>query len=309
MNPPGGLDSPIRRRSPSAHSRVTSLVVAWDLHPIFGRCLPAGDPEALLFRYSSLEQGAAVALRKSLLLSPLWAMNDPNEAAFQQVHPLTRSGSPTVRPRHIERDEWLPIREDLNRRRRNTRIASFTQDAFEGGDTTAARADSRGFARQTMWSHYAELGQGICLVFDRSKLMEAAMATWGRGAFVGGEVRYHAGFNEEFAEMSMIDAFHQLMGHADLVFEEAVERLAAADLRDDAERFSAEIVGRNVLDGRWTFQVVDEFDAVYWDHARAAVRALEDHHLGGRRHVFEAHLKERRRTPGQPAHEARPARF
>jgi hypothetical protein len=179
--------------------------VAWDLHPIFGRCLPAGDPEALLFRYSSLEQGAAVALRKSLLLSPLWAMNDPNEAAFQQVHPITGSDHPDVSPRHIERDEWLPIRKDLNQRRRNTRIASFTQDAFEGGDTSAARADSRGYARQTMWSHYAELGQGICLVFDRSKLMDAAVATWGRGAFVGDEVRYYPGFNWEFAEMSMID--------------------------------------------------------------------------------------------------------
>lgn len=101
-------------------------------------------------------------------------------------------------------------------------------------------------------------------------------------------------------------SFHQLMGHADFLFGDTVELLRAAGLHDDAGRFDDEIVGRNVLDGRWTFQVVDEFDDAYWSVVTEAVRGLEREHLGGRRHVFEARLKEQRRTPGRAGHEPVP---
>jgi len=102
-------------------------------------------------------------------------------------------------------------------------------------------------------------------------------------------------------------SFHQLMGHADLVFGDAADQLRSAGLTADADEFDAEIVGRNVLDGRWTFQVVDEFDALYWERVTAAVRRLEEQHLDGRRHLFESRLNDRRRTPGHPGHERRPA--
>ena len=31
-----------------------------------------------------------------------------------------------------------------------------------------------------------------------------------------------------------------------------------------ADRLEKEVVGRNVLNGRWTFQIVEEFDDNYW---------------------------------------------
>ena len=99
---------------------------------------------------------------------------------------------------------------------------------------------------------------------------------------------------------------HQLMGRADLVFEEAAEQLAAAGEAQAGGRLMTEIVGRNVLDGRWTFQIVEEFDDVYYEAARDEVRALEERFMGGRRHVFEAELKARRRSCGAPGHEDRP---
>lgn len=101
-------------------------------------------------------------------------------------------------------------------------------------------------------------------------------------------------------------SFHQLMGHADLVFGNAVDRLRDAGLDDAARRLDDEIVGRNVLAGRWTFQVVEEFDDAYWSVATEAVRALERDHLGGRRHVSESRMKDDRRTRGRPGHERRP---
>ena len=101
-------------------------------------------------------------------------------------------------------------------------------------------------------------------------------------------------------------SFHQLMGHADMVMGEAANELRAAGLDDDADRFDVDIVGRNVLDGRWTFQVVEEYDDLYYGPVRDAVRDLERDHLGGLRHVFESEMKERRRTKGRAGHESRP---
>lgn len=100
--------------------------------------------------------------------------------------------------------------------------------------------------------------------------------------------------------------FHQLIGHADLTFGEAATMLANAGASRDAASIEREIVGRNVIDGRWTFQVVEEFDDLYYGPASRAVTDLERTHLGGRRHVFEARLKADRHTAGDPAHALRP---
>jgi len=101
--------------------------------------------------------------------------------------------------------------------------------------------------------------------------------------------------------------FHQLMGHADLALGDAADMLREAGLAEDADRVADELVGRNVLDGRWTFQIVEEFDDLYYDTVRATVRELEARHLGGLRHLFESEMKEDRRSRGRAHHEARPA--
>jgi hypothetical protein len=101
--------------------------------------------------------------------------------------------------------------------------------------------------------------------------------------------------------------FHQLMGHADFLFGNTAELLRQAGLDAAAHRVDDEVVGRNVLDGRWTFQVVEEFDDGYYRLVRQTVRGLEAEHADGQRHVLERRLKERRRTPGRSGHERRPA--
>ena len=101
-------------------------------------------------------------------------------------------------------------------------------------------------------------------------------------------------------------SFHQLMGRADFLVEEASGLLRDAGHTDLAQRLDEELVGRNVLHGRWTFQVVEEYDDTYYDYFRALDREVTDELMGGVRHVFEARLKERRRTHGRPAHEADP---
>lgn len=100
--------------------------------------------------------------------------------------------------------------------------------------------------------------------------------------------------------------FHQLTGEADFKVGDAVDQLRAAGHVEIADRIEREIVGRNVLPGRWTFQVVEEYDDLYWSAVRAAEHAVRDELVGGRRHLAEARLKEQRRTHGHPDHTARP---
>ncbi len=100
--------------------------------------------------------------------------------------------------------------------------------------------------------------------------------------------------------------FHQLVGSTDLALDEAHGLLREAGRDDLADALAEELIGRNVLPGRWTFQVIEEFDdgyyATFLDHERRVRDAL----VGGRRHVFESEMKEARRTHGRSAHEARP---
>lgn len=102
-------------------------------------------------------------------------------------------------------------------------------------------------------------------------------------------------------------AFHQLMGRADLQLGDAVEKLAAAGHAAAADRLQTAMVGRNVIEGRWTFQVVEEFDDGYWSEFREHEKAVRGVLLDGRRHLFEAEMKEARRTKHRGGHEARPA--
>ena len=100
--------------------------------------------------------------------------------------------------------------------------------------------------------------------------------------------------------------FHQMLGRTDLLMGEAADLLDEAGHAEQAELLRAEVVGRNVLDGRWTFQIVEEFGDVYDEPVREVERRIRDDLLDGRRHVFEAEMKERRRTSGRPGHEGRP---
>lgn len=67
----------------------------------------------------------------------------------------------------------------------------------------------------------------------------------------------------------------------------------------------AEVVGRNVLDGRWTFQVIEEFGDGYYRPVVDAEARIRNQLIVGERHVYEAEMEERRRTRGRPNHESR----
>lgn len=100
--------------------------------------------------------------------------------------------------------------------------------------------------------------------------------------------------------------FHRLTGSADLALGEAIGLLKQAGHSDLADSIAEDLLGRNVLQGRWTFQLVEEYDDGYYRAFRAHEERARASLAGGRRHLFEAEMKEERRTKGRPAHQATP---
>lgn len=100
--------------------------------------------------------------------------------------------------------------------------------------------------------------------------------------------------------------FHQKIGHADEMFAEAAGKLKKAGHDELARKIMTEVAGRNVLDGRWTFQIMDEFDELYYQTVKSAEKSVRDELLEGKKHVFESELKEKTRTHGRPGHASRP---
>lgn len=99
--------------------------------------------------------------------------------------------------------------------------------------------------------------------------------------------------------------FHRMSGTADFQLGDAAALLRKAGHTELADHVETELVGRNVVPGRWTFQLVEEYDACYFEPVKEAElrsRALTH----GHHHLFEAGLKRERRTDGLAGHEAEP---
>ncbi|WP_411083330.1 hypothetical protein [Streptomyces sp. cmx-18-6] len=98
--------------------------------------------------------------------------------------------------------------------------------------------------------------------------------------------------------------FHQLTGSADLALDDAVRLLRKAGHEAQADRVEHEILSRNVIPGHWTFQIVEEYNSTYYDVFRTVEQQIRGELAEGRDHLYEAEMKEARRTRGHPDHTA-----
>ncbi|MFD3871924.1 hypothetical protein [Streptomyces sp. NPDC058623] len=101
--------------------------------------------------------------------------------------------------------------------------------------------------------------------------------------------------------------FHQLTGTADFELGDAVRLLREAGHEEHARRVEREIVGRNVIPGHWTFQIVEAYNSTYYRPFAEVERDIVEEVVGGRDHLLEARLKTMRRTQGHPHHTATPS--
>ncbi|KOX26063.1 MULTISPECIES: hypothetical protein [unclassified Streptomyces] len=101
-------------------------------------------------------------------------------------------------------------------------------------------------------------------------------------------------------------SFHQLTGTADLELDKAVALLRRAGHEKWADLVEREILGRNVIPGHWTYQIVEAYDETYHEPFRKLERDAVSALAEGRGHLYEAEMKERRRTHGHRDHTATP---
>ncbi|MFM9588166.1 hypothetical protein ACKI1J_01510 [Streptomyces scabiei] len=101
-------------------------------------------------------------------------------------------------------------------------------------------------------------------------------------------------------------SFHQLTGTADLELDRATSLLREAGHHEWARRVETEVLGRNVIPGHWTFQIVEAYDRTYYQAFKDLEREAVDRLAAGRDHLYEAEMKESRRTHGHPDHTCSP---
>lgn len=93
--------------------------------------------------------------------------------------------------------------------------------------------------------------------------------------------------------------FHRLSGQADLTLQEAVRLLHDAGHAETAREVETTLVGRDVVEDMWTFQIVESYDRQYWQVFRD-VECWARRALGGvEPHVYEAEMKVREQK-GKP---------
>lgn len=93
-------------------------------------------------------------------------------------------------------------------------------------------------------------------------------------------------------------SFHQQMGRADLILGEGIEMLRDAGHDAVADELSRTWLGRNAIEDRWTFEIVEDFDRTYHDVATAGERQAREELVAGRHHVHESEMKATRREDG-----------
>lgn len=176
---------------------------AWEVHPIFGTNsnILADD---YLFHYTALERCAAIGLTGSLALGPLTPLNDPRESQLRQVG-TTRTGDLGSLPPRVTEEERQTFEAELWRLRSRVRLTCCTVDKVDGANSE--RDDWRGYAHSRMWTQYAAGHTGVCLVFDRRALLDAAIRTFG-ASLHHGAVEYTSGFDAALCAAESVD-FHR----------------------------------------------------------------------------------------------------
>lgn len=96
--------------------------------------------------------------------------------------------------------------------------------------------------------------------------------------------------------------FHQLTGSADLQLGDAVQLLRQAGHDTQADLVEREILGRNTIPGHWTFQIVEAYNATYYRPFAELEAMVRSQLAAGHDHLYEAELKQRRRTRDHPDH-------
>jgi hypothetical protein len=94
----------------------------------------------------------------------------------------------------------------------------------------------------------------------------------------------------------LLYAFHRHCGMADLTLQEGVRMLRSAGHPEMADEIDQVLVGRDIIKDRWSFQVVEDYDANYWEVFRAMERRTRARLGDAEPHIYEAEMKHSEQT-------------
>ncbi|MDT4915946.1 MAG: hypothetical protein QOI15_2381 [Pseudonocardiales bacterium] len=95
----------------------------------------------------------------------------------------------------------------------------------------------------------------------------------------------------------MLYGFHQLCGTIDGNVQEAVAMFRSAGMAELADEIEECLVGRAIVDDRWSFQLVEAYDEQYWEVFRDVEQEARARAGVPERHVYEAEMKVAEQQP------------
>ena len=124
------------------------------------------EPPELLYHYTQPTTGVSILQSREIRLSPYADTQDPRE-----IQSWVYNGIDAVRDAYPEAEEVFD-----RILRRSVRLACFTVDREPAPEAAIYSQYHRGWARASMWDRYGDQRAGMCLVFDRDKLVRALAA-------------------------------------------------------------------------------------------------------------------------------------
>ncbi|MFE7587877.1 hypothetical protein ACFU6K_00645 [Kitasatospora sp. NPDC057512] len=93
-----------------------------------------------------------------------------------------------------------------------------------------------------------------------------------------------------------LDSVHHMTGGADRMLAEAVRMLRRAGHEEQAGLVERELLGRDVVPGMWTYQLIEAYDEAYYKAFTAVEEQVRRDLAAGRRHLAEAEMQQAARA-------------
>ena len=193
-----------------------------------------------LYHYTGADIARDFVLKnRTLKLGRILDTNDPRETKDWEFNLWTAGAHDTGQYKMAETSRWLS-----SALKSNVRIACFCQDRAPLTGDHVGEILQRGFAKPRMWAQYGRNHSGVCLVFDREKLLDSVRKNLNGNTCWVGNVSYRDHFivraltrNEFMIDVDELElvgpdryAANHLVRHHDELFFEKLQ-----DWRDETE--------------------------------------------------------------------------
>lgn len=148
---------------------------------------PLQDGNAYIYHYTSCDTAISHILRnKTLCLNSFKNVNDPRESKHWDMSPFVHAGL------KLEPKQYDAISLEVSQIiKSKAKLACFSRDKSIAVKARQPEAFlNRGFAKPSMWHHYGNGHNGVCLMFNREKLINAFSEQLRSQHFFYGPVTY-----------------------------------------------------------------------------------------------------------------------